>query len=76
VVHSDEPLAQYGVAYERNQHHLKSVHADQLYPMPFQSPQPFLWQLRHGEWLTALRLSPRQRRRRREPVGEEPALFG
>lgn len=76
MVYSDEPLAQYGVAYERDRHHLKSVQERRLYATPFKSPQPFLWQPREGEWLTVLPLSSSLPRRRRQPLGEQAALFG
>src|SRR5579859_5490237 len=76
VVYSDEPLAQYGVSYERDQHQLRAVREERLYPTPFQSPQPLLWPPREGEWLTVLRLTPNAPRRRRvQAVGEQRALF-
>ena len=49
VVYSDEPLAQYAVAYERDCHHLKVVQEERLLVTPFQSPQPLLWEPQEGE---------------------------
>ncbi len=62
---SDEPLAQYTVAYQPDKRHLKAVTAERLFETPHRSPQQPLWDLGDGEWLRVLRLpdyAPRTRR--------------
>ena len=75
VASSDEPLAQYGVAYARDRRHLKTVTEERLFATPFQSPQPPRWEPPEGEWLRVLRLPAPLPRRRRLLAGEQPALF-
>lgn len=62
---SDEPLAQYTVAYQPDKRHLKAVTEERRFATPHRSPQPPLWDLGDGEWLRVLRLpdyAPRTRR--------------
>lgn len=75
VVYSDEPLAQYGVTYERDHRHLKTVQEARLYVTPFQSSQPVLWEPREGEWLRVLRVRVLPSHRRHRAMGEQRPLF-
>jgi len=72
---SEEPLAQYSVAYEPDRHHLRDVVPRQLFQTKYQSPQLALWELRDGEWLKVLRSGPFWRRHRRQPGGIQRTLF-
>lgn len=53
---SDEPLAQYTVAYQPDKRHLRTVTEERLFATPHRSPQLALWELGDGAWLTVLRL--------------------
>jgi hypothetical protein len=73
---SDEPLAQYTVAYEPDRRHLREVVPRQLFDTQYRSPQLPLWEIGDGEWLKVLRTSPRERRRHRGTRGAQRRLFG
>jgi hypothetical protein len=76
VEFADEPLAQYRVTYQPDKHPLKTVVDRHLFETPHRAPQPPLWQLGDGEWLTVLRLSGYAPRTRREGNGgQQAALF-
>jgi putative transposase len=76
VEFADEPLAQYRVTYQPDKRHLKTVADPHLFETPHRAPQPPLWQLGDGEWLTVLRLSGYAPRTRREGNGgQQAALF-
>jgi len=71
---SDEPLAQYSVAYEPDRRHLREVTPRQLFETQYRSPQLALWELGSDDWLQVLRLTPRVRARRREITVTQLAL--
>ena len=53
------------VTYQPDDSHLRSVAEAQLYDTPYRSPQPPLWELGDGEWLSVIRMpgyAPRARR--------------
>jgi putative transposase len=55
---SDEPLAQYSVAYEPDRRHLRDVVPRQLFETRYRSPQLPLWELGESEWLKVVRCLP------------------
>ena len=65
VTFADEPLAQYHVTYQPDQRLLASVSDLDRFDTPYQSPQPFLWDLSDGEWLSVIRDPPYTPRRQR-----------
>jgi hypothetical protein len=71
---SDEPLAQYSVAYEPDRRHLRNVVPRQLFETQFRSPQLPLWEIGDGEWLKVVRVPEATRRRKRRAVGEQLRL--
>jgi hypothetical protein len=73
--YSDEPLAGYTVTYAADGRHFTAVREEQRFVTPFASPQPPLWEPAEGEWLRVIPVPAPSRRRRRPPVGEQPALF-
>jgi hypothetical protein len=72
---SDALLAEYGVEHEEQQRRFKSVTATTLYTSRYESPQPWLWEMRGGEWLKALPLPDRPLRPRSTPTGHQLPLF-
>ena len=64
IAFADEALAQYGVTYQPGQRQLATITTQQLFATPYQSPQLPLWELRNGEWLSAIRVPPYAPRRR------------
>jgi len=62
---ADEPLAQYRVTYQPDQRHLARVRELDRVDTPYRSPQPFLWDMNDGEWLSVIRDSPYKLRRQR-----------
>jgi len=70
IASGEEPLAYYTVTVNRRGE-LTAVTEPRLLPTPYQAPQPPLWSWTAGsdEWLLALRLPARGRRRRRRRVG-------
>jgi hypothetical protein len=61
---AEEPLAQYKVAYERDQKGLKTVADPRLFETHFRSPQLLLWELGPDDWHLVLRLLQHAPRRR------------
>jgi putative transposase len=55
---SDEPLAQYRVAYEPDRRHLREVVPPQLFETQHRSAQLPLWEIGDSEWLKVVRLPP------------------
>lgn len=53
TTYTDEPLAQFGVTYDRDPRHLRTMRDERLFATPFQSPQPHLWEPAEGEWQRA-----------------------
>ena len=64
VTFADEPLAQYAVTYQPDQHQVASVTEQQVFETPYRSPQRPLWEGRPEDWLTVIRLQPYAPRRR------------
>ena len=71
----DEPLAQYRVAYQPDQRHLKAVTPKQLFETPHRSPQPPLWTSGDDDWLPVVRLPASALRRPRPTGAAQPPLF-
>ncbi len=69
---SDEPLAQYSVAYQPDRRHLKTVTPRQLFATQYRSPQLSLWELGEGEWLKVLRVEAMPGRKRRIVGVQQP----
>ena len=61
---AEDPLAQYKVTYERDQHGLKTVAESRLLETQFQSPRLSLWRLGPDDWHLVLRLPEHAPRRR------------
>ena len=72
---SDEPVAQYSVAYESDRRHLRDVVPRQLFATQYRSPQLPLWEIGENEWLKVVRLPPSLQRHRHERSGEQLAFF-
>jgi len=72
---SDEPLAQYSVAYKPDQRQLRDVVPRQLFKTQYHSPQPTLWELGDGEWLKVLRVMPSARRPRPPQIARQGQFF-
>lgn len=75
LVYQDEPLAQYRVAYQPDQHRLQMVTPEQLFETPHRSPQPPLWTWGEDKWLPVLRLPAYAPRKSRPPGAVQPPLF-
>jgi putative transposase len=75
VEFADDPLAQYVVRFGATVHELRRVSLLRLFETRFRSPQPFLWELGAGEWLTVIRLPARRYRRRRPAAGTQGHLL-
>ncbi|HEV8190732.1 MAG TPA: hypothetical protein VGP82_04505, partial [Ktedonobacterales bacterium] len=79
--YADEALAQYRVAFEPDERHLRDVTEPRLFEHRYPSPQPVLWEVPDGEWHLAIRLPPpRPRRLPRVAPGDlvdviQPALL-
>lgn len=69
---SDEPLAQYSVAYQPDRRHLNAVTPRQLFATQYRSPQLPLWELGEGEWLKVLRMETVPGRKRRIVGVQQP----
>ena len=70
-----EPLARYGVAYQRDHRHFRQVRAKRIFETCYQSPQPPLWELSAANWQLAIELPRPRRRRRPRPALIQAALF-
>ena len=66
---SDEPLAQYHVAFEPDEKHLRQATEPRLCEHRCASPQAVLWEAPDGEWHLAIRLLPRPRHPRAAGIG-------
>jgi transposase InsO family protein len=75
LVYCDEPLAQYRVAYEPDQHRLRRVTLEHLFETPHRSPQPPLWRWGQDEWLPVLRLPAYAPRKPPATGAAQPPLF-
>jgi hypothetical protein len=73
---SDEPLAQYSVAYEPDRRRLRDVQPRQIFETQRRSAQAALWELGEREWLKVLRMPPLSPRRRRAGEAEQLPLLG
>ncbi len=63
-----EPLATYGVSYQRDHRHFRQVTPKQIFETRHGSPQPPLLELGPDDWLLAIE-QPRRSRRRRQRQG-------
>jgi putative transposase len=68
-----EPLARYGVTYQRDHRHFRQVTAKRVFETNYQSPQPPLLEL--DDWRLAIELPRRSRRRRRRSSLVQADLF-
>ncbi len=75
VEYGTDTLAQYTVAYEPDERHLRAVSDPRLFETRYPSPQPFLGALAALEWHPALRLPAYRPRRKREVEDVQPQLF-
>jgi len=70
IEYATATLAQYTVAYEPDERHIRRVTAPRLFATQHPSPQPYLAPLEALPWQPALRLPPyRARRARPRTVG-------
>jgi hypothetical protein len=72
---TEEPLAQYKVAYAADQKRLRRITDPRLFETPFQSPQLFLWEHGLADWHLVLRLPEYERRSRSLARAVQPPLF-
>jgi transposase InsO family protein len=72
----EEPLARYGVTYQRDHRHFRQVIAKRVFETTYQSPQPPLLELGPDGWLLAIEQSMHRRRRRRRSSLVQAELFG
>jgi putative transposase len=72
---AEEPLARYGVTYQRDHRHFRQVTPRRVFETSYQSPQPPLLTLSPDEWRLAIELPRRSRRRRRRSAPAQVELF-
>jgi len=72
---AEDPLAQYTVAYERDQKRLRTITELRLFETQFQSPQLLLWELRPEDWHLVLRLPEYAPRRRQADAAVQLPLL-
>jgi putative transposase len=72
---AEEPLARYGVTYQRDHRHFRQVTPKRIFETAYQSPQPPLLELGPDDWRLAIELPRRQRRRRRRSPLVQAELF-
>ena len=72
---SDEPLAQYTVAYELDRRHLQDIVPRQLFETQYRSLQLPLWELGDGEWFKVIRVPLALPRNHLEHAENQPSLF-
>ena len=72
----DDPLATYGVSYQRDHRHFRRVTPKQIFETRHGSPQPPLLELGPDDWLLAIEQPRRSRRRRRRSALVQAELFG
>jgi len=73
---AEEPLARYGVTYQRDHRHFRQVIPKRIFETSYQSPQPPLLELDLDDWLLAIEQPTRHRRRRRRSSLVQAELFG
>jgi hypothetical protein len=71
----EEPLARYGVTYQRDHRHFRQVTPKRVFETNYQAPQPPLLELDPDDWRLAIELPRRQRRRRRRSTLMQATLF-
>jgi len=72
---AEEPLARYGVTYQRDHRHFRQVTPKRIFESNYQSPQPPLLELSPDDRRLAIELPRRQRRRRQSATLVQTALF-
>jgi transposase InsO family protein len=72
---AEEPLARYGVTYQRDHRHFRQVIPKRIFETCYQSPQPPLLELSPDDRRLAIELPRRRRRPRRRPTSIQAALF-
>jgi len=75
IAFGDEALAQYHVTYQPDRRHLGTVGQPRLYETPHRAPQPYLWELGDGDWLSVLRLPTYAARGHRGQTVHQVPLF-
>jgi putative transposase len=73
---AEEPLARYGITYQRDHRHFRQVIAKRVFETTYQSPQPPLLELGPDGWLLAIEQPMHRRRRRRRSSPVQAELFG
>src|SRR3954471_7023309 len=73
---AEEPLARYGITYQRDHRHFRQVTPKRIFETSYQSPQPPLLELDLDDWLLAIQPPTRHRRRRRRSSLVQAELFG
>src|SRR5215210_7442050 len=72
---TEEPLARYGVTYQRDHRHFRQVTPKRIFETTYPSPQLPLPGVDPSEWSLAIELPRRQRRRRRRSTLLQALLF-
>ncbi len=72
---AEEPLASYGVTYQRDHRHFRQVTPRRVFDSCYQSPQPPLLAMDPEDWRLAIELPRRQQRQRGRPPLMQAALF-
>lgn len=72
---AEEPLARYGVTYQRDHRHFRQVTPKRVFETNYQSPQPPLLELDPDDWRLAIELPGRRRHRRPRPTLVQAVLF-
>jgi hypothetical protein len=72
---AEEPLARYGVTYQRDHRHFRQVTPKRVFETNSQSPHPPLLELGPDDWLLAIEQSRRSRRQRRRSALVQVELF-
>ena len=73
---TEEPLARYGVTYQRDHRHFRQVTPKRIFETSYQSPQPPLLELGLDDWRLAIEQPTHHRRRRRRSSLMQAELFG
>jgi putative transposase len=73
---AEEPLATYGVTYQRDHRHFRRVTPKRIFATGYQSPQPPLLELGPDDWLLAIEQPTRHQRRRHRSSLMQAELFG
>jgi len=73
---AEEPLARYGVTYQRDHRHFRHVTPKRIFESNYRSPQPPLLELGPDDWLLAIEQPLHHRRRRRRSALVQAELFG